>query len=205
MTFEQLMLLLTMIAGMLTAIATIGLVIGAYKAWQVAKQNLNHLRADSRSQTRPYVYAKIVPSLTGAPAWDLILHNSGRSSAKNLRVSASAWPEEDDLTIALRRMFETPQILPPNSTIRSFWCLGKRDEPGSTGATGFDMAVDLTVEYDSEDTQAPTYSETFYLDPDLLGMTPVGSSGVNLPSQATPTDKKLREIVRALNELRRGE
>ena len=202
MTFEQLMLLLTMIAGMLTAIATIGLVVGAVLAWRVAKENLNHLRADSRAQARPYVYAKIVPSLAGSPAWDLVIQNSGRSSAKNLLIDVSAWPESDMLTTALKEMFETPQTLPPSTSIRAFWFLGDRDEPGASGATGFDIPVDITVRYGDDSGQEP-YAETFRLDRNRLGPTPIGHAGVELKPNATDTDKKLKEIVLALNELRR--
>lgn len=203
MTFEQIMLLLTAVGTVVTALATVLLFWGAILAWRVAKENLNHLREDSRSQTRPYVYVRIVPSIGGSGAWDLIIQNSGRSSAKDLRISVSAWPETDQLTVALKTMFETPQVLPPGTSIRTFWSLGPRGNPGSTGATGFDIPVDLTVRYCSDDPDAAEYSETFHLDTAILGMTPVGSSGVDLPAGATPTDKKLREIVKALNELRR--
>lgn len=85
-SFEQIMLLLTMIGTMLTAVATVGLVIGAVMAWRVARENLEHLRADSRARTRPYVYARLVPSLGGSNAWDLIIENSDRSSATELTV-----------------------------------------------------------------------------------------------------------------------
>lgn len=150
------------------------------------------------------MYVQIVPSIGGSAAWDLVIQNSGRSSAKNLRINVSAWPGEDQLTLALKKMFETPQILPPSSSIRTYWSLGPRDDPNSTGATGFDIPVDLTVSYGSEDLDAPPYSETFHLDPAILGITPQGASGVNLPSTASATDKKLKEIVTALHELRRG-
>lgn len=204
MTFEQLMLLLTAVGTLLTAIATVGLVVGAIMAWQVAKANLRHLRDDSRAQTRPYVYAQLVPGIAGAPTWDLIVRNSGRSSAKNLQIDVSAWPETDDVIVALKNLFETPQTLPPGTSIRTFWSLGKRHDPQSTGATGIDIPVDLTVRYGSDDPDAPNYTETFRIDSEGIGPTPVAHSGIELPPNATPTEKKLKEIVLALNELRRG-
>ncbi|QTG81535.1 hypothetical protein [Arthrobacter crystallopoietes] len=54
---EHTILLWTMIGTCATAAATIGLVVGALKAWQTAKATLDQMKHDSRSQTRPYVFA----------------------------------------------------------------------------------------------------------------------------------------------------
>lgn len=205
MTFEQLMLLLTMLGTAITALATVGLVIGAFAAWQVAKQNLNHLREDSHSQTRPYVHARLAPSLGGQGAWDLIVENSGRSSATNLTMQVSQWPEEDQIVRELRKVLGTPQILPPGAKLRVFWCLGGRNDPGASGATGFDFPVDLTLNYKGVQADSRCYQETFSLNPELGAIVPRARSGVDLPPGATATEKKLKEIVESLNELRRGD
>lgn len=196
-------------SALATAVLSLLLVLGAYLAWRVAKATLDQSKAanrqmelDSIEQTRPYVYARIVPSIGGNAAWDLIVRNSGRSSATNLTIKASDWPEDDAVTAALRKMFEHPQILPPDTSIRTYWSLGPRDAPGSTGATGFDIPVDITVTYSGPDSR--TYTETFHLDPETLGLTPNAAAGVDI---VKPTEelKKMREIVQALNELRRGQ
>ncbi|QTG81536.1 hypothetical protein [Arthrobacter crystallopoietes] len=145
-----------------------------------------------------------MPSIGGNQAWDLILRNSGRSAAYDLRLTVSAWPEEDILTKALRTMFETPQTLPPNTSIRSYWSLGPSKHPRSSHPVGFDQPVDLTVTYKSDNREASEYRDTFRLDSTVLGMTPMGASGIEQPNGATPHEKKMREIVRALNEMRRG-
>ncbi|MDQ0756092.1 hypothetical protein [Arthrobacter sp. B3I4] len=106
------------------------------------------------------------------------------------------------MTTALRKMFEHPQILPPDTSIRTYWSLGKRDAQGSSGATGFDIPVDMTVTYSGPDSR--TYTETFHHDPATLGLTPEAAAGVNL-NEPTEELKKMREIVKALNELRRGQ
>lgn len=198
-------------ATLATAILSAGLLAGALLAWRVAKQTLDQskrtheqMEMDSVEQTRPYVYARIVPSIGGSSAWDLIVRNSGRSSANNLTIRVSAWPEADAVTMALRTMFEHPQVLPPDTSIRTYWCLGVRDKDGSSGATGFDIPVDLTVSYAGSGNPTHGYQETFHLDPSVLGLTPQPASGVNLRK---PTEElhKMREIVEALNELRRGQ
>lgn len=197
-------------AALATAVLSLGLLVGALLAWRVAKATLDQSKAanrqmelDSIEQTRPYVYARIVPSIGGNAAWDLIVRNSGRSSANALTIKVSQWPEQDAVTKALRTMFEHPQILPPDTSIRTYWFLGPRDSPGTTGATGFDIPVDITVTYSGPGPGPQVYTETFHLDPLTLGLTPEAASGVNI-NKPTEELKKMREIVRALNELRRG-
>jgi hypothetical protein len=198
-------------ATLATAVISLGLLIGALLAWRVARATLKQskrtheqMEKDSIEQTRPYVYARIVPSIGGSGAWDLIVSNSGRSSANNLTIAVSQWPEDDAVTKALRVMFEHQQILPPDTSIRTYWFLGPRDDPGSTGATGFDIPVDMTVTYSGPGPNPQVYTETFHLDPTTLGLTPEAGAGVNL-NKPTDESKKLREIVQALNELRRGQ
>lgn len=183
--------------------ATGGLVWGAIVAWQTAKQNLPHLCEDSRNQTRPYVSVSIVPSIGGTSAWDLVIVNSGKSAARDLTVKVSAWPEDDTVITALRNMFDTPQTLAPGMSIRTYWSLGESKKPKNVDPVGFLDAVDLTAAYGSDDDEAPDYSMTVRLDTKAMGMTPQGGSGINLPSGAPAHEKKLAEIVRALNEFRR--
>lgn len=198
-------------AALATAVLSLGLLVGAVLAWRVAKATLDQskrtheqMEKDSVEQTRPYVYARIVPSIGGSNAWDLIIRNSGRSSANNLTIKVSNWPEPDAVTESLRSMFEHPQILPPDTSIRTYWFLGPRDQAGSSGATGFDIPVDLTLTYSGSGTQPHQYVETFHLNPSILGLTPQPASGVRL-KQPTEELNKMREIVQALNELRRGQ
>jgi len=198
-------------ATLATAILSFGLLVGAVLAWRVARDTLDQskraheqMEKDSVEQTRPYVYARIVPSIGGFNAWDLVVRNSGRSSASNLTITVSEWPESDTLTEALRTMFEHPQILPPDTSIRTYWFLGPRDQAGSSGAAGFDIPVDLTVNYFGSGPNPHQYVETFHLNPSVLGLTPQPAAGVKLKE---PTEElhKMREIVQALNELRRGQ
>lgn len=194
----------TSVASIITALATIGLVIGAFFAWRTASKTLRQMKSDSIAQTRPYVSASIVPSLGGTSAWDLIVRNTGRSAAKELTISVSKWPEDDSLIEALREMFKTPQTIAPEASVRAYWSLGDSKAPRSQVPVGFLGAVDLTISYQGDDKESAQYQTTFRLNPPTLGMTPMSSSGINLPGGSSPHDKKMAEIVRALNELRRG-
>lgn len=190
------------VASVVTAPATVGLVIGAYFAWKTAKKTLNQMEEDSKAQSRPYVHAWIVPSIGGGQAWDLLVKNTGKSTAKNLKLSVDEWPEDDALTEALRTFFEAGQSLPPNSTIRTYWYLGEREQEGSTGSTGFDVATRIYLNYEGLE-PSDKFSESFVLDTRSVGMTPVGASGVDLVRPYSKTEKKLSEIVTALNNMRR--
>lgn len=189
-------------AAWVTALATVGLVLGAVVAWRTAKKTLDQMKADSTAEARPYVHAWIVPSIGGRQAWDLLIKNTGRTSARNLRVTVSEWPPVDALTAELRKLFDAGHTLPPQSTLRTYWYLGPRDQDGSTGSTGFDIPANLTVQYQGLE-EGEIYSDTFRLDATIVGMTPSGASGVNLKAGSSQTDKKLNEIVIALNNMRR--
>lgn len=187
------------LAASLTAIATVGLVVGALMAWHAAKKTLDQMKSDSAAQARPYVHPQIVPSIGGAGAWDLIIKNKGNSAARNLRATASDWPENDKVTDDLRTVFDRERILPPGSTIRQYWYLGTR-ETGQN--TGFDIGTELTLSYtDAEGNKE--FADTFHLDINEFKMTPMGASGVTLEQGYSQADKKLSEIVTALNNMRR--
>jgi len=192
--------LINTVAASVTAIATVGLVVGAILAWREARRTLDQMKSDSAAQARPYVHAEIVPSIGGARAWDLIIKNTGKSAARNLRATASDWPtDEDKVTGDLRTVFDRERILPPGSTIRQYWYVGTR-EPGEN--TGFDIGTELTLTYtDSEGHKK--YTDTFHLDINEFKMTPMGGAGVELKSGYSQADKKLSEIVSALNNMRR--
>lgn len=190
------------IAAWVTAIATLGLVVGAFIAWRVASSTLVQMKKDSKAQARPYVHVWIVPSIGGKHSWDLLVKNTGRSTARNLKMSADVWPENDALVDALRNFFNAGQSLPPNSTIRTYWCLGERNHPLSTGATGFDIATTVHLTYEGIEPE-DKFTESFRLDPKSLGMTPLGFSGEELKQPYTKADRKLSEIVTALNNMRR--
>lgn len=202
-----------------TALLTLGLLVGAYAAWRTAKESLDQAREaqlqiklDSIEQTRPYVFAQIVPGLGGPSAWDLLIRNSGRSAATGLTISTDDWPETDDLIVKqLRKMFATNQTIPPGVSLRSFWRIDPA--PGSTRADGgpevdgMPKTATLTMRYTSQDPAHPHYEDTYVISTETIGLTPAASTGPHPSTKLTPAEaslhKMLGRIVQSISELRR--
>lgn len=206
----------TVTGSWVTALATVGLVIAAiWTAW-VAIGTLRQMRRDSEAQTRPYVYAQVVPSLAGIGSWDLIVKNVGRSAARNLTAELSIWPQDDDIvTQPLRTMFSTPQTLPPGAQLRAYWLMeppagSKMIDPQSgkeVSYTGVKDPVTVTFSYRGDGPSAAGYQDEFDLDTARIGLTPVASSGPEPKESLEPKDKEIYKIlgyiVSQLGELRR--
>lgn len=178
-------------SSLATAVLTGFLVAGAWLAWRTAKATLtaNRLaaeaareaneqaRRDSIEQTRPYIFAQIVPGLASTRSWDLQISNTGRSTAKDLSLEFSAWPQDrDDVSTEIQKLFETPRSLPPRCDIRTIWRLEGNFTDGTTEA-GLPRLGTITVRYASDDPSAPRYVETFDVQIDDAGLWPVGEEG----------------------------
>ena len=134
-------------------------------------------RRDSIEQTRPYVFAEVLPGLAGATTWDLRVTNSGQSAARKLRLDYDSWPESlDDVATAIREMFGTPRTLPPRCSIRVMWRLEGNFSDG-TKESGLGRDGRITVDYTSDDPEAPHYLDGFDVMIDKSGLWPVGESG----------------------------
>lgn len=205
--------------SLFTAVLTLGLLIGAYAAWRTAKASLDQakeahiqVKLDSIEQTRPYVFAHLVPGLGGGGSWDLILRNSGHSAAVDLTIRTLDLPTEDDLIVdKLREMFQTPRTLPPQVTIRSFWRIeptpGSYRTDGGPEVDGMPKTARLTLCYTSSDPSHPRYEDTYVVSTDAIGLTPLASTGPHPSSKLTPGEaslhKMLGRIVQSISELRR--
>ena len=139
---------LTAWSSLATAVGTVALAILAVCAWHVARGALEasrrasaaaeaaneQARRDSIEQTRPYVFAEVIPGLAGTGSYDVRLSNKGRSSARNLTLEFDQWPDEpDDVAETVQTLFSTPRTLPPGSSVRAIWRL-----EGNLSRTGFD-------------------------------------------------------------------
>lgn len=198
---------ITALSSALTALATVGLVWGAVVAWRTAKKTLDQMKDDSRDQTRPYVFAKLEPSMGGGHVWDLVIKNTGATAARDLTITSSSWPDgEDNATSALKRMFRTPQTLPPGTSIRTYWNLdpmGKDD--GQTA--GVVEPVTIHLKYKGVDPEGHAFEDHYRLDHTALGLTPMGWKG---PERQTDRgefyelDQRLRDLIHSVSELRRN-
>lgn len=178
-------------SSLATSVLTGLLVIGAWLAWRTAKATLtaSQLAAeaarraneqamhDSIQQTRPYVYAEVVPGLASTSSWDLKIRNTGLSTAKELTLDFSNWPQDlDDIAIEVHELFETPRSLPPQCDIRTIWRLEGPFTDGTTEA-GLPRLGAIAVRYRSADPSVPRYVENFDVHIDDAGLWPVGEEG----------------------------
>ena len=129
---------------------------------------------DSIEQTRPYVFARIVPGLYGVGSWDLRITNTGKSMARNLDIDFSDWPEDpDNICKSIKDLTETSKMLPPDSSLRVLWHL-TADYTGDSKPSGMPEG-ELKIGY--EGSSGDRYSETFSLLFKRVGYVPVPSVG----------------------------
>lgn len=189
------------LAAVWTALLTAGLLLAALIAGWAAMRTLAQMRADSEGQrqdsaraTRPYVHARLVPSIAGVDAWDLVVQNTGRTAAHHLVLQIDAEDvQEDIVTKAVYRFAAAGLTVHPGERIRTYWSL----EASKPDRTGFPPAI-VTVRY--SDSEGTAYEERpVVLDPDDMGMTPVPSQG----SESIPRDHQ-RDLVLALRGIARN-
>lgn len=209
-------------SALATAILTLGLLITAIIAGVAAIRTLRASESASRSaaeaneqaqrdsieQTRPYVFAEIVPSLGNRMCYDIRIRNTGRSAAKQLWFSFHSWPEPmDDVAESVRTLLETKRTLPPGSSIRAYWRLeaeGTFDD-GSKEA-GMPRNGTLVAHYTSDDRTAPSYEDPYTFHVFRAGLWPIPAHGPS-PDSAGSFPRKCyrlaRDIAWHIGELRR--
>ena len=138
-------------------------------ASDAAAEANEQMKLDSIAQTRPYVYAEIVPSLGGTDAYDLRVTNVGRTAARNLYIQFNNWPKKiDDVAEHVKILFETERTLPPGCLIRTYWRLEGNFLDGTTEA-GMPKEGKIELFYGSDDPAAPQYKEQY----EILRSSPV--------------------------------
>ena len=208
------------VSAAFSAIASLGLLVVAIWAWRTSHETLKATEAaaraaqlaneqaqrDSIEQTRPYVYAEIVPSLAGAGNYDLRIQNPGRSAARNLTFTFDPPLEQlDDVAQSVQTLLETPRTLPPGSSIRSYWRLEGNFTDGTKEA-GLPQRGSLTAHYTSDDSSSPQYQDTYDFDLSKAGLWPLPAQGPvpeHLPRTSRLFYKLGRAIAFHIAELRR--
>lgn len=156
------------------AVTTAWFARGALKASRAANLQAQH---DSIEQTRPFVYAEVVPGLSGIGCWDIRITNSGRSSARGLTLDFDTWPEDlDDVGGAIHTLFTTPRTLPPTCSIRAYWRVEGNFDDGRQEA-GLPKIGQITAAYTSDDPSEPSYEDTFDVMLGNAGFWPVPEHG----------------------------
>lgn len=184
---------------------TFGVLVAALWAASAARDTLAQMKSDSMGQrqdsaraTRPYVHARIVPSIAGGDSWDLVIENTGKTAAHllELEIYAEHVPE-DDVTEAVYQFAKAHLTVHPGQHMRSFWTL----KATSKKPTGFPSAL-VTVRYeDSEET--PYEERPVLLAPQTLGQTPLPWTGAEIEGKTgdpANTVFALRAIAHHLGE-----
>lgn len=197
-------------AAWLTAIATVGLVIGAVIAWRTAKQTLMQMRHDSIAQTRPYLYATLVPSLSGGARYDLLIENTGASTARNVKATCPEFPSApDDIAEKIKRFLDAEHTIPPGVRLRNYWRLdlesGHTWSDGTMDPAGMPERTSVILNY--EDQEGRKYDDTYDLDVVSLLFAPMPAKGPKVKDNLSPEQKDMHKmlgiIAAALGELRR--
>lgn len=214
------MLTLTTWSTFATAVFTAALAVIAILAWRAARDTLaasrrasaaaelanEQARRDSIEQTRPYVFAEVVPGLAGSRTYDVRLSNTGRSSARDLTLTWDQWPAEpDDVGRAVRTLFETPRTLPPGTSLRAIWRLEGNFTDGTTEA-GMGKSGTIGVRYTSVDPSEPGYEDDFTVRIESSGIWPVpedGPSAQGLKGDARKFYVLGQALIRRVGELGR--
>lgn len=202
----------TTLGSLATAAFTLALVIAAVWAGRIAVNTLRQMKADSIAQTRPYVTASILPGMTGKARYDLAIENSGKSTARNMKITCTPDPSEivdDQYALALSNLFSMTHTLHPGMRLRNFWQLafvkGTSRPDGSTMPRGMPTDGVITIEY--QDSENRVYRDEFELSTRIYGMAPApqsgGAPGSKLSDDQKDTHKMLGLIAYALGENRR--
>ncbi|QEU12462.1 hypothetical protein [Dermabacter vaginalis] len=192
------------LAAITAALLTCGLLFVGWKTARAARDTLHQMKKDSIAQqldsariSRPYVYAHIAPSLAGEGAWDLILENTGKTAAYDIKINIEADGVEDDIVSNAVKIFaQAGTFLPPGVRLRTFWAFDPDEKSDQPRAMGYPRAGISLTYVDGEGTRYD--DRKVILDPTLLGLTPVPTTGPESKSGANKEERNIAHALRAI-------
>lgn len=167
-----------------------------------ASRNANEqAERDSIERTRPYVFVEVVAGLAGISTYDLVIRNTGKSSARGVILQFNPWPDEiDDIAEKLQKMMKTPRDIPPGSSLRTIWHLGTSENETFSDGTkqaGMPLAGTIRVQYGSDEPKRKTYTDSYPFDVNSAGLWPAPTTG----PEARGLDKNERSFYKAIQTL----
>lgn len=197
----------TAIGAVVTAAATIGLVVVACWTLGGAKGQLTLLREQAERERRPYIVADLVPGLHGAGSTDLVIANVGRSLAREVLIEIGPLAKHnnnDHISDALDKYLTTPKILVPGARHRVMWHHVGNADSGRLDA-GVVGSVSARITY--TDDGGTEYTETYELDiATMTAVSPVPTDGPRRSgndNELADIDHALRALAGHVGELRR--
>jgi hypothetical protein len=201
-----------------TAVGAIATAIFTALLWWVAKGTLGGangqlklLREQAEREGRPYVIADVVPGLHGPGAWDLVIANSGRSLAVDVKFEFSDWPiggKSDYITKYLILFLREPQTLVPGARRRVMW---RSEHKSRTGVEIAGAAEQFALSVSYSDELGNAYETKFSFDLGTLKLvapspqegTTTNALSKDLSGQIRNIDHALRTLNIHIGELRR--
>lgn len=198
-------------ADVATAWATMAGVAVAIAATTFALIQLRMIRADSNARTRPYVQVDVVPGLQGPGSWDLIIENTGASSAHDVIVDGGEYEAQDTadhIVPNLAKYLLQPKVLVPGARRRIMWAYSTENP---TVRAGVVSPRELKVSYLGDRSRSRfrrwrNFSETFVVGDELLGAVSPAPNEGPIPTgddQLARIDRALRTLNTHVGELRR--
>lgn len=214
----------TWIGAISTALGVLLALVAVILTYRQVRQTSRQMREaarreaqDSEAQTRPYLGIDIVPSLSGNGAFDIVIQNFGRTSARDIVLGLAddefgPQSEHDVIGPALARLFASGFDLAPGARRRVFWRLDDEEGAQPRGDMGAPIVGTVHATYEwwpDDDRSARRYSETIRYDlteyPKLI---PMAGSGPKTEGSSTDVIRRnavhaLRRIAQAVGELQR--
>lgn len=194
-------------AGVIVAIVAI-----VFAGWQL-KLTARQLREtalreaqNSDDQTRPYVFADFVMSLAGPPIIDVVIENSGRTVAREIKMRLvgdgfGAQSASDTIGPTLGRLFDAGFDLAPGARRRLMWRLPDQPNAEPRGDMGAPASVAVVLNYKWEPGKGRSpqeFEEHLAYDlTDYLKVAPIPFQG----ERASGNDETTRNAVNALRAI----
>ncbi|WP_434619692.1 hypothetical protein [Arthrobacter sp. A5] len=182
----------------LTAIATIALVVAAIWAGRTALNTLKQQQKDSYAAWRPYLTVQVLPSLAGAPNFDLVIENVGGSPALGIEISSTDFPNKmDKVSESIRDLFKVVTFLGRGARTRNYWRLevakGSTWSDNTTDPVGMPQSASLTVRY--HDLEGKKFEDEFVVDTNIYKLAPLPADGPNPIDSLSDAEKDLHQML----------
>jgi hypothetical protein len=202
--------------GVIVAVVAIGLTVHQVRlTGKQLRETARREAQDSESQTRPYVSAEAVVSLAGPPTWDIVISNSGRSTASNVTLEVIGTPfgarfPSDIVGPAQAAAFGNGFDLVASSRRRFYWHFKENARATPSQSMGAPAEGEVVIRYEwSSDPSQPGrhYEERYrYNLKEIAALTPEpwkGAEAADRSDTARDTVLALRAVAGNLGELKR--